>query len=612
MKKFFTILTAALISVFMNAEVIVFHTVCSPSSNVTFTEGSVTLNASCVIADGLFLNNRDMSASITNSDTTTLITKLEMVPSFWPQNHATVRANNTAPTTSSQELIVFDNINSNSISLYADCQNIQVNEISVTLSDALTLNYEHVKIGDLYYNFDTTSLTAAVTWEKNADTLNYHGLQEANIPASVKYGVNTYAVKAVEANAFGQCDALKKIVIPEGITTIGRNGFRQCEHLESVVIPSSVTEIGDNAFYLCYGVNTLSLGTGVKTIGEHAFGSLRNVGELIIPDNVESIGHAAFSEFHKATKISIGSGVKHLGERAFQNCNSLPAFEVAAGNTIVCVEDGVLFNMAKDTLLQCPGAKAGEYVAPSSVKTVYDGSFIECEHLTSVELPEGVTYIGAAAFSSCTSLKEFVVPNTVTFIGGTAFAHCTALEKLTLGSGVQTIGQTAFVVCSSLKQVISYAVTPPETGMVAFMQTPVDQAVLYVPQASVGAYRQADTWKDFGTIAAISESGEEVQTINGTINYLDKEGKLLRSKQLTLHLPAAPVIAGFTFLNWQVAEGALKDGITVQAVYRSDEPTAAPEVYTNPANRAQKLIRNGSVYILTTDHTYTVFGAEVR
>ena len=56
----------------------------------------------------------------------------------------------------------------------------------------------------------------------------------------------------------------------------------------------------------------------------------------------------------------------------------------------------------------------------------------------------------------------------------------------------------------------------------------------------------------------------------------------------------------------------LTDGITLQAVYQADAPTSAPAVYTNPANPAQKLIKNGNVYILTDDKTYTITGQQVK
>lgn len=612
MKKIFTFIAAALISVCMSAEeVIVFNTVCSPSSNVTFTEGSVTLNASCVIADGLFLNNTDMSASITNSDATTLITKLEMVPSFWPQYHATIRANNTAPTTSSQELIVFDNINSNSISLYADCHNIQVKVIRVTLSDALTMNYEHEKVGDLYYKLDTTNLTAAVTWEKRSDTTNYHGMKEAVIPASFKHGVRTYSVTAVGNEAFRLCDSLTMVTLPESITSIGKKAFEISKNLEAVVIPNSVTEIDEEAFSMCYGLKSVTLGTGLKTINRLAFGGCKSVSELVIPDNVEYIGGSAFMNCRAATRVYIGSGVKHLGDRAFQGSNALPAFEVAAGNTIVCVEDGVLFNMAKDTLIQFPGGKGGEYIVPANVTAIGDASFMECRNLTAVTFPEGLTYLGVVAFNHCTGLTEIVLPNGVTNIRS-AFTACSGLQSVTIGNAVTEISVAAFSQCSSLKYFTCHTVTPPALVSYPFVLTDLANVTLYVPAGTIEAYRAADTWKDFGTIAAISDSGEQVQALNSTVNYLDRSGELLRSKQLTLHVPAAPVIEGFTFLRWQVVAGAVKDGVTVQAVYESDDPTAAPEVYTNPANKAQKLIRNGNVYILNDGKTYTITGTEIR
>ena len=45
---------------------------------------------------------------------------------------------------------------------------------------------------------------------------------------------------------------------------------------------------------------------------------------------------------------------------------------------------------------------------------------------------------------------------------------------------------------------------------------------------------------------------------------------------------------------------------------QSNIPTNAPAVYTNPANPAQKLIKNGNVYILTDDKTYTITGQQVK
>ena len=99
---------------------------------------------------------------------------------------------------------------------------------------------------------------------------------------------------------------------------------------------------------------------------------------------------------------------------------------------------------------------------------------------------------------------------------------------------------------------------------------------------------------------------------NYTVYYMDKDSQELTDEMVTLHVPTAPVIEGFTFVEWRVVEGSLLSGITIQAVYEAKEPTSAPAVYSNPANPAQKLIRNGNVYILTDDKVYTVNGARVK
>ena len=44
---------------------------------------------------------------------------------------------------------------------------------------------------------------------------------------------------------------ITRVVIPEGVTSIGDRAFCGCSSLTSVVIPEGVTSIGDGAFGLC-------------------------------------------------------------------------------------------------------------------------------------------------------------------------------------------------------------------------------------------------------------------------------------------------------------------------------------------------------------------------
>ena len=112
------------------------------------------------------------------------------------------------------------------------------------------------------------------------------------------------------------------------------------------------------------------------------------------------------------------------------------------------------------------------------------------------------------------------------------------------------------------------------------------------------------------TITALFELGEYTDFI---INVNTKDGELILSNSVVLKMPVAPQIEGFTFVGWRPVATIIEDNtIDIEAVYTANEPTSAPEVVTNPANPTQKLIREGNVYILKGDKTYTITGQEVR
>ncbi|MBR4034258.1 MAG: leucine-rich repeat domain-containing protein [Clostridia bacterium] len=96
------------------------------------------------------------------------------------------------------------------------------------------------------------------------------------------------------------------------------------------------------------------------------------------------------------------------------------------------------------------GTKA---VLHKDTKVIADAAFEECEHITSVTLPEGLKSIGTQAFGECKSLITVTIPDSVTFIGDFLFSKCEKLEKVTVGSGVSEIRDYMFKNCGSLKTV---------------------------------------------------------------------------------------------------------------------------------------------------------------
>ena len=66
-------------------------------------------------------------------------------------------------------------------------------------------------------------------------------------------------------------EKVKRIIIGDRVTTIGKAAFGECSNLTSVTIPNSVTEIGDSAFSGCRELTSVTIPNSVTTIGNSAF-----------------------------------------------------------------------------------------------------------------------------------------------------------------------------------------------------------------------------------------------------------------------------------------------------------------------------------------------------
>lgn len=82
-----------------------------------------------------------------------------------------------------------------------------------------------------------------------------------------------------------------------------------------------------------------------------------------------------------------------------------------------------------------------------------DEAFSDCNSLTSVTIPNGVTNIGFGAFSRCSKLNSVIIPDSVISIGMSAFEQCSSLRSVTIGNSVTRIGYETFYGCSNLTSV---------------------------------------------------------------------------------------------------------------------------------------------------------------
>ena len=114
------------------------------------------------------------------------------------------------------------------------------------------------------------------------------------------------------------------------------------------------------------------------------------------------------------------------------------------------------FDAATGTIIKYIGTET-EVVIPDTINgTAVTGigeSAFEGSSVTSVEIPEGVTEIGAYAFTSCEALKRINIPGSVTSIGNDAFVYCISLTSVKIPKSVTSMAPSTFVDCFGLKTV---------------------------------------------------------------------------------------------------------------------------------------------------------------
>ena len=142
-------------------------------------------------------------------------------------------------------------------------------------------------------------------------------------------------ITSIGSSAFDGCYSLSSITIPDGVTSIGSSAFRYCSSLSSITIPDGVTSIGSSAFRYCYSLSSITIPDGVTSIGDYAFNGCYSLSSITIPDRVTSIGSSAFNDCHSRSSITLPDGVTSIGSSAFQYCSSLSSITIPDGVTSI-------------------------------------------------------------------------------------------------------------------------------------------------------------------------------------------------------------------------------------------------------------------------------------
>lgn len=401
---------------------------------------------------------------------------------------------------------------------------------------------------DLSYAFSGSNLVnvvwPATMWEVGENALSY-----CERLKSFTLGSETNEIKS---HAFYKCSSLEQMAFTPKIIYVDDFAFADCSALKSVALPDGLDMIDKSSFSGCTALESVTFGD-VTEIREKAFSGCKALKNVELPSTLTKLGNSAFDGCSSLTDITLPKKLKTLGDEVFEGCTALKAINVAAGNTAFASAGGVLYNKAMTKLLVCPVGKTGAYEVPEGTNEIAASAFSRCAALTSISLPETLTTIGDEAFYRCTGLTSLTLPNSVNSVGQSFVYRCSALKSVTLGSGLTTVGESmfyyanglesitvpegytsidyeAFASCSALKSVtlpstitaigaeafsgcsslesFTIKVTAP-VSIIASTFDDVDQSacVLYVPEASVEAYKADEQWGRFKNITGIVPTG---------------------------------------------------------------------------------------------------------
>lgn len=287
-----------------------------------------------------------------------------------------------------------------------------------------TLVSEDIESADGLYRYDLYSNDMAVL-------TRYYG---EDVELVVPSKLDGHSVMGIGEESFlnsSNWSVMTKIVIPEGVTTIGEAAFHRCSSLVTVVLPSTLRTIEGEAFSYCSALQ-----------------------EIVIPEGVTTIGNAAFRRCTALKKINIPKSVTAFGPNPFDKCDVLTDFGIAADHPFLTMVDGVMFDKVNKSLVCYPTSlTAQSYVVPAGTLIIGGSAFSSNPYLTSVTIPGSVKRIEDRAFYYVSAMPSIVIPEGVEYVGEWAFRLCSVLTDVTLPASVNAIGDGAFSECSKLKSI---------------------------------------------------------------------------------------------------------------------------------------------------------------
>ena len=241
---------------------------------------------------------------------------------------------------------------------------------SSTVASSTTASSLSQNAADL---IDSGSCGKNATWELYKDGTLYIKGTGAMQDYNWNYNETTKIVTTGAPWHDSHSASVKKLVVEDGITSIGNDAFSDCESLVSAELAEGITSIGDGAFTGCYDLEKINIPNSVTSIGYDAFDSCWTLPSLELPSGLSKLESSAVS-FTAFKELTVPHGVKVVDSYLAAYNDNL---------TTVTLEEGV--------------------------EEIWHRAFWGCEKLNNITIPRSVKKIEEEAFLECTSLKSVTI-----------------------------------------------------------------------------------------------------------------------------------------------------------------------------------------------------------
>ena len=353
----------------------------------------------------------------------------------------------------------------------------------------------------VYWSYNNTSKTLAIFGMGAMENYKYWNTRWFDYQEITKVVISD-GVTSIGENAFFECSALTSITIPASVTSIGEWAFRDCHALTSITIPASVTSIDENAISHCRSLASITVAAGntvydsrnnCNALIETASNTLIvGSNNTVIPNTVTNISNEAFATYSALTSITIPASVTSIGDNVFDGCASL---------TAVMMQSATPPTLNQWVFDSCPALTI--YV-PTGTAAAYKAAENWSSYKERIEELDGTCGDGVY-WSYNSDSKALTIFGTGAMTNGQPWeSYRKDINTVLVGNGVTAIGNNAFKGCTALSTVVMPATTPPTLGSGAFIDCNALTGI-YVPEDKVDDYK--DAWSDYA---------DKIMAIDGT------------------------------------------------------------------------------------------------